>query len=75
MLEIEGLSPEETLILLTLIEEDHGYRATINVTDTLFQLDPDRAALVIHGWVTLLNDLMSEMLEHVDNDPIDMYIH
>ena len=75
MLEIEGLSPEETLILLTLTEEDHGYRATINVTDTLFQLDPDRAALVIHGWVTLLNDLMSEMLEHVDNDPIDMYIH
>ena len=75
MLEIEGLSPEETLILLTLIEEDHGYRATITVTDTLFQMDPDRAALVIHGWVSLLNDLMSEMLEHVDNDPIDMYIH
>ena len=38
-------------------------------------MGPDRAAFIVHSWVGLLNDLMDELLEHVDNDPINMYIH
>ena len=73
--ETEGMSPENTLVLLSLIEENHGYRAAINVTETLFEMDPDRAAFIIQGWVALLNELMCELTDDVDNDPINMYIH
>lgn len=73
--EFEALSPENTLVFLSLIQENDGLKAAMNVTESLMEMDPDRAAFVIHNWVNLLNDLMSELLEHVDNDPINMYIH
>lgn len=73
--EIESQYPENTLVFLSLIQENDGYAAAININETLLEMGPDRAAFVIHGWIGLLNDLMGEMLDHVDNDPINMYIH
>ena len=71
----ELLDLESTLIFLSIIQGDEGYSAAISVSDSLMDMGPDRAAFIVHSWVGLLNDLMDELLEHVDNDHINMYIH
>jgi len=66
---------ESTLVYLSVEQGDDGYTVGLDISPSLMDLGPDKAAIVIHSWVELLHDLMGDMLDHVDNDPINMYIH
>jgi len=70
-----AVNEENAVIHLTLSESDDGFTIGLDISQSLIEIGPDRAAMAIHGWVDLLNDLMGDMLDHVDNDPINMYIH
>ena len=66
---------ESTLVYLSVEQGDDGYTVGLDISPSLMELGLDKAAIVIHSWVELLHDLMGDMLDHVDNDPINMYIH
>ncbi len=66
---------ENALVYLTIKQGDDGYTVGLDISPSLMEMSPDKAAIVIHSWVELLHNLMGDMLDHADNDPINMYIH